>query len=33
MSGDGKKIVFQSQANYTGQNADGNVEIFLVNVP
>jgi hypothetical protein len=31
MSDNGQKIVFVSQGNFTGQNADGNAEIFLWN--
>ena len=33
VSGDGRKIVFFSEGNLTGQNSDGNLEIFLANVP
>jgi Tol biopolymer transport system component len=30
ISGDGKMVVFESNANLTGQNADGNSELFVV---
>ena len=29
ISADGTRIVFASRANYTGNNADGNMEIFI----
>src|SRR5262245_48233768 len=32
VSGDGRKVVFASAGNPTGQNADGNVEIFIYDV-
>ncbi len=31
-SDDGKRVVFESVGDYTGQNADGNTEVFVIDV-